>query len=485
MPTKSRSSLTSSVLKVMGIFGGVQVVTILCSIVRVKLVALWIGAVGVGLFGIFNSALDTINSLCQLGIRASAVRDIAASPRERLPRLLCAVRRWGWMLGMMGAAVTLLCSRWLSVISFGTPDQWWGFAFLSVTVMMSAVSAAEGAIFQGLQRYRKLANSSVAGAVGGLLISIPLFRYLGIGSIVPSIAAYVTVTWVALGIYRARIEKPDPPLTMRETLSTGKGFLMLGAYMTVTSFVTNLATYIFIAWLNNRETTEAVGYYQAGFTLVNRYVGLIFTAISMEYYPRLASVVNSPRRTSMFVAHETRITLLLLLPLVGMFVALAPLIVRMLYTESFLVVVPFISWGIAGTLFRAISWCMAFTILAKGDGKTFLATEILSAVMMVAINIAAYRLGGLDWMGYAYCVWYLLYTVTVGAVYFRRYSLTISTGVKKLTAATVVAAFAFPLLATLVFRDSGLSPAWLAIPATVAAAISARALLRRRRATAK
>ena len=41
---KRRSNATAAILKVMGLFSGVQVVTILCSMVRTKLVALWIGA---------------------------------------------------------------------------------------------------------------------------------------------------------------------------------------------------------------------------------------------------------------------------------------------------------------------------------------------------------------------------------------------------------------------------------------------------------
>ncbi len=43
---KSTSSATSKVLKALGVFGSVQVVTILCSVIRTKLVALWIGPAG-------------------------------------------------------------------------------------------------------------------------------------------------------------------------------------------------------------------------------------------------------------------------------------------------------------------------------------------------------------------------------------------------------------------------------------------------------
>ena len=87
--------LSAKVLKAMGLFGGVQGVGILCSVVRVKLVALWLGPGGVALFGIFNSAVDMVKSFSQLGFRSSSVRDIAShSGSASLAGIVGVVRRW-------------------------------------------------------------------------------------------------------------------------------------------------------------------------------------------------------------------------------------------------------------------------------------------------------------------------------------------------------------------------------------------------------
>lgn len=45
------ASLNARILKVTGMFGGLQVINIICSVVRSKLVAIWIGATGVGSSG--------------------------------------------------------------------------------------------------------------------------------------------------------------------------------------------------------------------------------------------------------------------------------------------------------------------------------------------------------------------------------------------------------------------------------------------------
>lgn len=83
-----KSNISRVAMKAMGIFGGVQMAGIVCSIVRTKLVALWIGPVGVGLFGLFNQALDTINTAANLGTRQSSVRDISQAVERGDTRLI-------------------------------------------------------------------------------------------------------------------------------------------------------------------------------------------------------------------------------------------------------------------------------------------------------------------------------------------------------------------------------------------------------------
>ena len=105
-------------MKAMGLFGGVQVMGILCSIIRTKLVALWIGPVGIGLFGLFNNALEMIATGTNLGIRSSSVRDISQALEKRDPslvaRMVTVVRKWSLWLGLAGALLTLAAAPLLS-----------------------------------------------------------------------------------------------------------------------------------------------------------------------------------------------------------------------------------------------------------------------------------------------------------------------------------------------------------------------------------
>lgn len=72
-----KNSLTAKVLKVIGVFSGAEAFGIICSVVKMKLVAMWLSATGVGLFGLFGTTVDAVSIITGLGLRQSGVREVA------------------------------------------------------------------------------------------------------------------------------------------------------------------------------------------------------------------------------------------------------------------------------------------------------------------------------------------------------------------------------------------------------------------------
>ena len=425
----SRGNISRMAMKAMGLFGGVQVMGILCSIIRTKLVALWIGPVGIGLFGLFNNALEMISTGTNLGIRSSSVRDISQALGSHdsglVARMIAVVRKWSLWLGLAGALITVSMAPLLSRLTFGDSTHIWGFVALSIAVLLQALTDGEYAVLQGTARLKRLASVTLWGTIVGLAVSIPLFYMLRERSILPSIIAYAAALAVFAWVFRNR-DYPAEPVSPRETFDMGKGFVRLGIFMTLGNFATILASYAFNAWLNVNAGTEQVGFYQAGYTLINKYTGLILTALGMEYYPRLSQVAESRLRLRAFVSQEINVAIAIMAPVVALFILLRELVVWILYTPEFNVILTFVSWGMIGTVLRTASWCLAFTILAKGDGKTYLWTEVASAVINLLLNIVFYRWWGLTGLGIAFLVSYLLYTAIVAVVYFKQYRLTVT-----------------------------------------------------------
>lgn len=420
----AKSGLTGKVLKALGVFGGVQMINVVCSVIRTKVVAMWLGPVGVGLFGIFITAMELISNIALLGMGTAATREIAAASSEGSKlRIMVVVRKVIIILALLGAGLTIACAPWLSEWAFDSDSHTFDFMLLAVSVFLIPLAGAESGIMQGFKRYTGIARASMWGSVAGLCVSIPMFYFWHLNGVVPSIIAYSASTSIFVFFYRVRVPKPLPSVGWGQSVREASKIIRLGSYMTVSYIVGHLASYGFLAYLNRVADTATVGYFQAGFTLVNRYTGFLFMAMIVEYFPRLSSVSKSRARTQLFVSHEISLILSILAPALAAFIAAGPLLIAVLYTEDFEVILPFLYLGIVGTVFRAISNIMALTILARGDGRMYVITEVMSALVYFGASILCFHLWGIPGMGIAYIVWYVLYAISICAVYYKRYRL--------------------------------------------------------------
>ena len=186
----SERSSYRQIFKATSLFGGVQVFQILIGVIRVKFVAVLLGTTGVGIMGLLNAPLNLIISITGLGIAFSAVRDVseahASGDRLKVSLVIKTLRRWSWFTGLFGAVVTLSLSPLLSQWTFGNSDYTWAFIWLSVTLLLQAISKGQSAILQGTRRLKDMAKSGVIGSFLGLITSVPLYYYFGIRGIVPA-----------------------------------------------------------------------------------------------------------------------------------------------------------------------------------------------------------------------------------------------------------------------------------------------------------
>lgn len=426
MEKREQNTLSRTIIKTMGMFGSIQVFNILCSIIRTKLIALWIGPVGMGLFAIFNSAIEMIGNITNLGLRTSSIRNISQETNNggKLNRICTVVRRWTLVLGILGAIVIASASPLLSQMSFGDKNHIWGYIALSIAVLANTLTNGEHSILQGTSLLRKLAKASLYGAFTGLLLSIPLFYFLGEDSIIPSIICYsLSILFFSYLLRNKNVGIQGETLSIKDTINLGKDFLKLGIFITLTDIATQITNYAFISYLNNASSTEMVGYYQTGYTLIAKYTALIFSSLGVEYFPRLSKVSHSNIRLNTFVSQEINIVLMILTPVIIAFILCRRLIISILYSPYFFIIETFISVGIIGMIFRAISWCMAFVILAKGTGKIFFITEIISTITFLLIYIPAFNIFGLNGFGVAFLLWYLFYSIIIAFVYYRKFRL--------------------------------------------------------------
>lgn len=456
---------TRVMVKTMGMMGAVKILYILCALVRNKLIAIWVGPAGVGLTILYTSVLELIGQSTRLNIDQSAVRDISKAAKADLPATVSVVRIWSVALGLLAAVLVCLLSPVLSYWSFGDTSKWWTFCVLAIMPASATIFNGLQAILQGTKNYTAIARANSLITVVGVVAAIPLAYFLREDSIVWILFAYGMASLTASLVFAPRFKAVA--MTVRQVIARGKSFLKLGALISVGVVAAQLFNYLFILFLNDYASTDTLGIYQAGYTLVNTYVGLMFAGMWMDFFPKVSAMTHSPFRTSVTVSHQMAISVWLLMPLVAAFVAVDQLAVTILYADTFLDMLPFITLGIAGVVLRSASWCLSFVILARGDGHIYVITETVSGAVFLILHVLLFSTWGFIGLGVAYILWYAVYTAMCYWIYTKRYGLTLMPGTWKSVAVSTAFCLAAAIAKLLVGWWLPLIMALAIIPHTI------------------
>jgi PST family polysaccharide transporter len=408
------------ILKSTTLVGGSQVVSVLLGIFRTKVMALLLGPNGIGLVGLFGAVTGMMATATSLGIGSSGVRQIAEAAgtgdEKKISRTILSLRRTAVMLGLLGTLVTIGLCRPLSQLTFGNADHATAIAFLSVTIFFGAVSNGQVALVQGMRRIADLARLSVLGALLGTLFSIPMVYFYGEAGIVPFIVAVsfmsiLTSWWFARKVPLAKIE-----VSLRETGAEARGLVSLGLVFMASGLMSTGAIYLVRVLVLQQIGLEAVGLYQAAYTLSTLYIGFVLSAMGMDFYPRLTAVAQDNLACNRMVNEQTVVGLLVATPGILATLTFAPLIMQLFYSPRFILAYSVLRWQVLGVFLRVVSWPLGYVIVAKGKGKIFFWTELAANATHVGFIWFGLYFFGLEGTGIAFFVLYIFYTVMIFAV---------------------------------------------------------------------
>lgn len=401
------------IIKATSLFGGVQIFNILITIVRTKFIAILLGPLGMGISGLLTSTTSFISGLTNFGLSTSAVRDISSAygskDNERIIRTVSVFRKLVWITGLFGMIITIVLSPLLSQMTFGNSDYTIAFILISITLLINQVSAGQFVLLRGMRQLNYLAKSSLAGSSLGLLTVIPLYYVYGINGIVPAIIITAVTQLILTWYFANKLNVRLISITLKETLYEGKSMMKLGFFISLSGLINLGISYLVRIFISNTGGIEQVGLYNAGFTLINTYVGLIFSAMSTDYYPRLSAVANNKEKCKILINQQSEVALLILGPLITSFIIFIQWIIILLYSTRFLDITQMIHFAILGTLFKAGSWAISYLFLAKADTRLYFWNELAANLYLLLFNIAGYYYGGLTGLGLSYLISYIVY----------------------------------------------------------------------------
>ena len=399
-------------MKSTSLFGGVQVFNILISIIRSKFIAVLLGPSGMGIAGLLLSTTNMIGSVTNFGLSTSAIKNVAEAngtgDSKRIGTIVAVIKKLVWITGLLGTVVTFILAPVLSKLTFGNPDYTVAFRWVSVTLLLGQISSGLMVLLQGMRKLQFLAKSSIIGSVLGLLLSVPVYYWLGAKGIVPALIITAGISFSLSYYFTSKIAISKVRVSVATVKLEGAGMLKMGFMLSMSGMIGMATGYILSIFISRFGGVDQVGLYNAGFAIVNTYVGMIFTAMVTDYFPRLSAVSNDNASSTKLVNQQAEIGILIIAPILNLFMVFINAVVIILYTAKFLAVTGMIQYVALGIFFKTVTWSMGYLILAKGDSKVFFYNELFSNIYILAINMLFYRAFGLDGLGISFFLSYLI-----------------------------------------------------------------------------
>lgn len=426
----ARAASLKHVLKYTGIFGSVQVLQLLLSVVRGKFTAVLIGTGGMGLSDLYHRAADLVSNASNLGIAFSAVRRLAmlheAGRHDEAEHYVCVVRSWMLLAAALGTMLCLACAPWLGRMLTDTASGTADFHLLAPVVALGIVAAGEMAILKGAQQLKALAINAVWAAVGTVVFTVPLYALYGLHGIIPAMLANA-VLLLALQLRVSARLFPWRIAFGRTFVGEGKQLLHLGMAYVVAGVVAAGAEMLVRAFLVKTASLAEAGLYAAGLTLTVSYARMVFVAMDSDYFPRLSATTDLTEMNRT-VNRQIDVLVLIIAPFLIFFSLALRFVVPLLYTSEFLQVVPMVLCAVFYMFFKAIYTPPAYLALARGHAGTYMVMELTYNVIFAALVIMGYRAGGLAGAGVALSASNLVDLLLIGTFYSKRYGFRFAAG---------------------------------------------------------
>jgi O-antigen/teichoic acid export membrane protein len=417
-------------------FGGVQVIQVIATIIRGKFVAIFLGTVGMGTSSLLVSSVTMMQTISALGLNYSAVREISKATESgdssKLSSVVIVFLRWMIFSAFIGALSVIIFAPFLSNSVFGSKEYKWAYVCLSLLVLFNLLSTGFQILLQGTRRLEDLAKSNIIASISGLFIVVPFYYFFRLNGIVPALISSSAVSFLIYFLFIRKIRLEKQIIGLKKTINDGSEMVKLGIVMMLTGLMGTLTIVLITAFIKRSGSLSDVGLYQAGMSITNQSLALVFTAMGVDYFPRLSAVSTDSRKVRILANQQAEIMLLIITPIQLILILAAPLLIRVLLSEAFSSIANFIRLISLGMFFQAAQYAMGLISFAKGDKKTFFMLGIIGNVSWLFFSVLGYVLSGLRGISIFFVVNSIIgYLITYYTAY-RKYNYLMSSRFMKL-----------------------------------------------------
>lgn len=412
------------IFRATSVFGGVQVFSIIINLIKSKVIAVFLGTEGMGIYSLLQNPVNLISQISSLGLNSSGIRDVAQSAdnKEEFSKTVVTVKSWTRITGLIGALFLFLMAPIISQWTFGNSDYTVDFRFLSLSVFLLAIGYENEIILKGKRRIISVGKAGVLSAACSLIISVPLYYFFRINGIVAVLIITNLLIFLFNHHYASKEEIVSVSLSKREIFDRGKTMAGLGSMMVLSSVVQTLTMYLVNLFIRGYGNMADVGLFQAGMQITNISLELVFTAMAGDYYPRLAAICKDKVKANELVNQQAEVAALISTPILVGMITFCPILIRIFLSSEFLPVQGLICWLLLAASVRSSTWTINYVLLANADMKSFFWLVVMTNSLLICFYPIGYLLFDLKGLGIGYLAMIVINGIVMYVFIHRKYN---------------------------------------------------------------
>lgn len=368
-------------------WSAIQTVTRLgLGLISMKLTAITFGSEGVGLMAQIGTFISLASGLFSNGASMAIVRlyhDATMIPS----RLTGLINNSIWIAIACAVCMLILAlaSNPISQFLFGSPQ----YALAVIAALACIPLTVTGTLLQAWLNAKEQIKSLY---IGQIVVNIAgfLIVYLAITSkelnlTLIGIAISYALPAVYFGLLIAKRSERRPS---EFSSPSGIGQIVQFYPMLIIHSIAMPATLLLVRWaMTERDGADAMGGWQAGWRLSEIYMGVITTAASTYFAPKLAAAVGD---YAQFRAIALKLFASVLIPvfLTAMFLLMCrSWVIPLIFSKTFVLTEQMLPMQLLGDLPRALHWCTGLLLVTLLARASYISLELLGIGLVAILTI--------------------------------------------------------------------------------------------------
>lgn len=410
-------------LKFTAIFGSMQVILVITQVIRSKFIAIKTGPEGFGEYSIYLSIFALILTIAGFGVNQGIVKECASLFEKKEFNLLLKIKnKITQYIILFFVIILLMLAIFLKPIHelFFTSKNNILFTFLvAASVIFSVLANNNIAFFQISKKFSVVYKVKVYSAIASLIVTLLLIYFLGSDGFVFAIISASVIYFIF------SLKKKDEIITITNESENNyvKEIFLIGLVFFIGSvigaLVININNYIVL----NYSNYEITGFWNAGRTIIINYSGLIFVGLSLEFYPRLASAKDSIYEMANILNNQVKVLLLFVIPITIGLIIFSNVILLLLFSNKFLVVVPFLKLSAISILINTFTFALSYYPLVRGNKISYLLiNSVAPGIFSIILSYYFFLNYSLIGMGYAILIVSCIHFLSLLCYNYKKYN---------------------------------------------------------------